>query len=322
MLSFAKNLNPVTARSLRLASNTCPIGMDMGMDVLKLVQLGYNGKTIKLIAAGNEQRPADIEPGSIAWQRWAIQAVGRIVANNKFQGKALIAALPSNEVFIDHIRKPNAKDDDNLRKVLLTKIKQKLPFDDVIIKYILAPDNNFVVVATEQLKIERYLAVFERANLRIMSIAAWPTALINCYAKFFGRRNVDHDVVAMLLDIHADHTNIVICRHKNLMFAHTISIGKQQLETEQGHASLVLELNSSKSHFTAIYKNAPIERLIFLSGQAVDRNICIAVAKKLEMSTQIGDCLAAVEIPNPETLTIDRRQCCFSWATAFGLSLS
>jgi hypothetical protein len=62
--------------------------------------------------------------------------------------------------------------------------------------------------------------------------------------------------------------------------------------------------------------------LIFLSDRAVDRNVCATIAKQLEMPAQIGDCLKAVEIGDPCGPGVDRRGCKFSWATAFGLSLS
>ena len=85
---------------------------------------------------------------------------------------------------------------------------------------------------------------------------------------------------------------------------------------------LVLELNTCRRNFVSMHKKAHINRLIFLSGQIVDKSICETIAKQLEMPAQIADCLAAVEITNPDHVGIDRRSCQENWATAFGLSLS
>jgi len=84
-----------------------------------------------------------------------------------------------------------------------------------------------------------------------------------------------------------------------------------------------------------MHPKARIERLLFLSGQAVDKEICTTIAKQLEMPAQMADCLAAVKMPNPYRsgrapkrpeerlgLPIERRNCRVNWATAFGLSLS
>jgi hypothetical protein len=84
-----------------------------------------------------------------------------------------------------------------------------------------------------------------------------------------------------------------------------------------------------------MYQNAQTERLIFLSSNAVDRDVCATIAKKLEMPAQMGDCLAAAKIADPDRLgipmdegagasaeTVLEKWGQANWATAFGLSLS
>ena len=313
-----------------LKNHTYPIGVDMGNDIIKLVQLGTNGRGVVLIAAvSSEKRPEDIPPGSVLWQRWAIEALSRLTANGKFAGKCVTAAIPAGEVFIEHIKMPKINDgkESQMQEAVLSKIKQRLTFEaeKAMIKYIPAEDDNMVVIATEREKVDRHLAVYEKANLQIQSISAWPTALINVYVKFFGRRKTDLNAVVMLLDTEEDCTNIVICRHRSLFFARSIPLGASQLAagTNEVIMRLVLELSACRRQFSSMYKNAQIERMIFISGQVLDKGICTTIAKQLELPAQIGDCLAAVEIAgHPEIAGVDRRDSQFSWAAAFGLSLS
>ena len=302
---------------------TYPIGVDMGDDVLKLAQFGSNGKGISLIAGRSETRPNDVLPGSGGWQRWAIEAISRLTANGDFKGREAIAAMPAGEVFIDHIKVPKVKDGKAEDAVFL-KIKQKLPFDgaDAMIKYIPTENDNVMVIATERGKIDRYLAIFEKAELQIKSIIAWPIAMVNSYTMFFGRRKSDVETVVMLLDIEADNTNVVVCRHKNLLFARSIPIGTKQISNEKIMTRLALELNACRRQVGSMLGKIQIERLIFLSGPSVDKEVCTKIAKQLELPAQTGDCLAAVEIEDSSSLKINRRQCQSSWATAFGLSLS
>jgi Tfp pilus assembly PilM family ATPase len=323
-----------------------PIGVDMGDDALTMVQLGDNGKGINLIAGSSKNRPEDIEPGSSSWQRWAIETVCELISNGKFRGKDVIATIPTSEVFIDNMKMPNIEKD-KLENAIFSRIKLKLPFepDDAMIKFVSAEEDNVLVIATERKKIDRHLAIYERADLQIKSIAVWPTALTNCYVKFFGRRKSDVEAIVMLLDIDTHHTNVVICRHRNPLFARSIPIGSKQLEmaaksgehhlgtgsnpavvssstTSEPTGRLVLELAACKRRFGSMHEEARIERLIFFSSQSVDRDICTTIAKQLEMPAQMGDCLAAIETANLYSLGIDRRQCKVNWATAFGLSLS
>ena len=321
-----------------LKKHAYSIGVDVCNDSLRLVQLGNNGKGMHLIAGASEKPPDNVKSGSSAWQRWAIETIHKLISNSDFQGKEVIAGIPTNEVFIDHFKMPKASES-KLQDVIFSKIKQKLPFEPVqentMLKYVPTEQDNVMVMATERTIIDRHLAIYEKAGAAIKSIGVWPIALVNSYTTFFGRRKSDLEAIVMLICIEADCTNVVICRHKNLLFARSISIGIQQFNDETAINRLVFELTASTRQFGTMHNNSQIERLIFLSSRAEDRNVCATIAKQLEMPAQIGDCLAAVKMNgsfrqerdsecnqedpgNP----MDRRNCQANWAVAFGMSLS
>ena len=321
-----------------LKNQTYSIGVDIRHDSLNLAQLGSNGQGICIIAGNRKQRPDDIEPGSIDWQRWAIENMHMLTTYGDFRGKEVIAAMPESDVFIDHIKMPKTKDS-KPQDAIFSKIKQKLPFEpleeNTMMKYIETEQNNVLVMATERMIIDRHLAIYEKAGLSIKSICAWPLALTNCYVKFFGRRKSDLEAIVMLICLEENCTNVVICRHKNLLFAHSVPIGLKQLVDEQSVSRLVMEITGCKRQFNMMYRNAQIKRLIFLSGKSVDKDVCATIARQLEMPAQMGDCLAAVEIAKSCRLgrdiehdegslddQIDRRDCPVNWAVTFGLSLS
>ena len=309
-----------------LRNRTYPIGMDMSDDAVRMAQLANNSAGgISLIAGGSENRPAAVKPGSSSWQRWAIEAIKKMTANGGFRGRNVIAAMPANEVFVDHIEVPQSSDGE-LTSAVFSKIKQKLPFDsaEAMIKYIPMEKDNVLVVAADRKKVDRHLAIYERANLQINAICIWPIALTNSYIRFFGRRKSDIEAIVMLACMESNYTNVVICRHKNLLFARSIPIGAEQLDAGEMLTRLALELTGCRRHFGSMYKNSQIERLIFLSSGAVDTKLCTTIARQLEMPAQMGDCLAAVEMAEPygQGSAIDRRNSQVNWATAFGLSLS
>lgn len=312
------------------------IGVDVGNDIVRLVQLAENGKGLKLIAGRSRMRPEGIEPGSSSWQRWAIQSIRFFTDSGDFSGKDVIAAIPPSDLFIDHVRISKANDS-KLDDVAFAKIKQRLPFEAVrenlLIKCMRTEDENVLVMAAERKIIDLHLAIYEEANLHIKTIAVWPLALITCYTRFFGRRESDVKSIVMLICIEDDRTNVVICRHQNLLFARSISVGAKQFGDDGIVNRLVLELTGCLRQFNSMHRMSQVERLIFLAGRSVDRGICATIAKQLEMPAQTGDCLAAVEMAAPDRLGIDRRSECseetpltpkeqLNWATAFGLSLS
>ncbi|OHB66053.1 MAG: hypothetical protein A2Y77_07170 [Planctomycetes bacterium RBG_13_62_9] len=301
------------------------IGVDLGNDCLTLAQLANGSEDTLLIAGQYVNRPADVVPGTARWQRWAIEVMREAARQGHFKGKEVIAALPPNEVFIDHIRWPK-KFDGKIEDAIFAKIKPKLPFEPIqkntLIKHVPTEQDNLMVLAAERTIIDRHLAIYERAGLTIASIGVWPVALATCYAQFFGRRKTDLDAIVMLLDIQPDCTNAVISRHKNPLYARSIPVGTRQLKDEKLIGRLVMELTACRREFLSLYKSMQIERLIFLSGLAVDPEVYRTVARQLEIQAQMGDCMAAIQMNDPERLGLDRRNGKISWALAFGLSLS
>jgi len=327
MRSFLKNQVGSHIRFLQRAQKYRPIGVDIGDSGVKMVQLSDGGRQMSLVAGGCRNRPDDVEFGSSRWQRWAINAISELTDNERFHGRHVVAAMPDQNVFLEHIRMPRtaegATSEDKVQTALLSKVKNRLPFkaDDAIIKYISAEDGNVVVIAVQRTIVDRHLAIYENTNLQIKSIVVWPVALINSYTSFFGRRQADVGAVVVLIEIDSNQTRLVACRHKNLLFAHSVAVGASQLDSEEMVTRLVVELTACKRQFASMYKNAQVERLIFLAGHE-SQSACTAIARQLEIPAQIGDCLTAVKIPNPSGLGIDRRNSQVSWATAFGLSLS
>lgn len=304
---------------------SCLIGVDLGNDCVKLAQLANGTEEMHLIAGQCVNRPADVTAGTARWQRWAIDAMRESTASGQFKSKEVVAALPASEVFVDHLRWPK-KFDGKIEDAIFAKIKQKLSFEPIqkntLIKYIPAEQDNVIVLAAERTVIDRHLAIYERAGLSIKSIGVWPVALANCYARFFGRRKTDLDAIVLLLDIQPDGTHVVVSRHKNPLYSCYIPLGCKQLKEEPAVGRLVMELTACRREFLSLYKNVQIERLIFLSGLAVDADIYRTIAKQLEVQAQMGDCMAAVEIQDPERFGLERRNASASWALAFGLSLS
>lgn len=306
-----------------LKSKTYPIGIDVTDDGLRLSQLREKGKNLVLVAGSSEDRPQEIQTDSADWQRWAIDAVRKIISGGRFYGREVVASIPPSDVFIEHL-KIQKIDNRSIEELVLAKAKQKLPpeFADAMIKYIPSEEDNYVVAATPKRIIERHLAIYENADLHISSIGIWPLALTSCYARFFGRRQTDLQTVVMLIDISQSHTNLVVCRHRALLFAKSIPLGKKQLDSTDAVGSLILELTGCMKQFSSLYRKAQIQRLVFISGQAVDRETCGKIAKQLQIAAQVGDCMSAVEVARNGILALERRNNYISWAASFGLSLS
>jgi type IV pilus assembly protein PilM len=305
-----------------------PIGVDMGSETLKMAQLSHDGERLHVIAGTKDDVPADIKGGTSQWQHWVIKTIRQMLSQGTFKGKSVVTALPADEVFIDQIKVPRTTDD-KLRDAVLAKIAGKLPFEskDALVQYVVtnaANETDVLVMATERTKVDRHLAIYEKAGLQVQGIGCWPLAMVASYTNFFGRRRSDADVTVMLLEVGANFTKAVVCRHKQLLFARLVPIGVKMLTNEETVKRLVLELASCARYYEGATKGGRIARLIFLAGQTTNRELCdniVQLAQHLQVAAQIGDVLAAVDLTE-EGRSFERRGSQVNWTSSFGLSLS
>jgi Tfp pilus assembly PilM family ATPase len=321
MFSFAK-------------SQTYPIGIDVSTGALNLAQMGWDQNGLFLVAGANADIPEGMEYGTGVWQRWAVSTLKKLRAERPFKGRDVIVSLPGSEVFIDQVKVPRVAPE-QMREAVLARIAPKLPCEpkDSLVQFIVTRDGtqsgsgeqDVLVMAAEKTKVDRHLAVYENANLKVVAMGVWPLALASSYATFFGRRSSDQDAVVMLLEIRDDVTHVAICKHKELLFARLVPIGRAHLTSEEMMKRLVLEIAACQRHFESISGLTRIERILLFAGQHVEKAICdnlAQLAQKLQVAAQLADVVAAVELRDSQDLGIDRRLSRDQWATAFGLGLS
>lgn len=86
---------------------------------------------------------------------------------------------------------------------------------------------------------------------------------------------------------------------------------------------LVEELALCRRYYEATFPNQPVERLVFVGGEARQRALCQRVAREIGVAAQIGDPLARMVRQSEVGIEsgIDRRIPQPSWAIAVGLSM-
>lgn len=315
-----------------LKNRVFPTGIDLGSSFLKAAQLGCDGEGLYLQAAACEKIPDGIEYGSAEWQRWALGQIKQTLSEGAFKGKDVLAAIPSGEMFIDQVKVPKGGEKE-IEKSAFGAVRDKLPFsaDGAMIKYVhtdTAGNNGQVdvlVMAAERMTVNKHLAIYEKAGLGLKGMSVWPLAMAASYTKFFGRRTEDEHAIVMLVDIGANHGNVVICKHTNLLFARVISAGYNQMAKDISAEQFMSEIDACWRYYESLTHSRRIERLIFLAGCSADKDICEKVAQfaqKKQVPAQIGDVLGAVQIRDGQSIGVDRRGLQVDWATTFGLSLS
>jgi len=296
-----------------------------------MAQLSQKDNGVSLVAIDSIPVPDQIVAGSVEWQKWAIKAIKKLHRESDFKGKIVHTSLPSSDIYIDQLK--INRSEENIEDAIFEKIKPKISFskEDAVIKYVLSENENsngkqdVMVMATEKLKIDHHLAIYEQAGLEVKSLSLWPFALTSSYINFFGRRTSDMDLVVLIVDIYPENTNVVIARHSELIFARTLNVGTDQLGQGQNIDTFTSELNGCVQYYETVCDGSNIQKLLITSGSSIDAAVCeniAEIAKQMHIAAQVGDVLAAVEINDDLKQQIKNSGRLTGWAPAFGLSLS
>ena len=86
---------------------------------------------------------------------------------------------------------------------------------------------------------------------------------------------------------------------------------------------LVEELSLCRRYHESVFPNRPVDRLIFVGGEARHRSLCQYVAREMGLAAQVGDPLVRMGRTTEVGVEsgIDRRQPQPGWAVAIGLSM-
>jgi type IV pilus assembly protein PilM len=86
---------------------------------------------------------------------------------------------------------------------------------------------------------------------------------------------------------------------------------------------LISELDLCRRYYEATFPGKPVDRMVFIGGQARHRGLCQQIARELSLAAQLGDPLCRMSKTcqlGPES-GLDRRQPQPAWAVAIGLSM-
>jgi Tfp pilus assembly PilM family ATPase len=86
---------------------------------------------------------------------------------------------------------------------------------------------------------------------------------------------------------------------------------------------LVDELDLCRRYYESTFPNRPVDRLLFVGGEARQRMLCQHIAREMQVAAQVGDPMIRMARTCEIGLEsgIDRRQPQPGWAVAIGLSM-
>jgi type IV pilus assembly protein PilM len=117
--------------------------------------------------------------------------------------------------------------------------------------------------------------------------------------------------------------------HQQVAYADPVSAELMEKARQVEHAcrealsKLTEELDLCRRYHESTFSSRPIDRLVFVGGEARHRNLCQQIARQMSLAAQVGDPMVRMGRTSDVGVEsgIDRRQPQPSWAVAIGLSM-
>ncbi len=236
-----------------LSNRYWPIGLDIGTDSIKMLQLRRVGASIVVSACGRWSFPESAGDDTTQRRKAAIKAVRNILRRGGFHGRRVVTALSCGELGLKNIRLPHMGAGEQ-EKAVRWEAKERFGFEVTPgqLRYMVAGQvrsgdetyDEIIMMVPRCETVEEHLGLLQEMRLRPEHIEAAPIALFRTFERYL-RRRADDEAVSVLVDIGASGTRVIVARGKQIVFVKSINIGGQAL-TEA--VARQLNLTNSEAH--------------------------------------------------------------------------
>ncbi|MCK5225601.1 MAG: pilus assembly protein PilM [Planctomycetes bacterium] len=220
--------------------NHSPIGLDIGHDSIKMIQLTASGGRIGVLAADKVKIDSGLNNDTEQRRDFVVSTVEQMLDKGGFRGKGVVSCLANDELKITSLRLPQT-DDDKTQMALEKEVSQRfgLDPDKDTIKYMLAGNvkqadevkNELILFATDSDTIKNHIGLLEQVQLRPVAIDTIPCALFRSFNRSL-RRQEDMENTVVFMDVGSHFTTVVFGRGEQICFIKQIPIGGEKFNLE------------------------------------------------------------------------------------------
>lgn len=250
-----------------------PIGLDIGHNSIKAIQLVVNGGRISVFAADETRIDVSTDGDEQAWRSSVISAIQRMLVQGNFRGRDVISCVPSGKLKITSLRLAESEKsliEQTLRKEVAQRFglnPDEDPMDYVVAGYVRQGDevkSELIVFATDNETVRNHIALLEEAGLKPAAIDTIPCALFRSFERSL-RRQEDRELTVVFVDVGSRFTTVVFGRGGQISFVKQIPIGAERfvrqvaekLGVSLSEAEMLRESLRAEDGFTSVNSDSP-----------------------------------------------------------------
>jgi type IV pilus assembly protein PilM len=217
-----------------------PIGLDIGHNSIKMIQLVVHGEQITVLAADEARIESNSNSDEQERRKFIISSIRKMLARGNFHGKDVVSCLPSGDLKITSLRLTEAEGE-KAEQILRREVVHRfgLDPDKDAMDYIIAGNvrqgdeikNELILFATNNEIVKSHIDMLELAGLRPIAIDTIPCALFRSFERSL-RRQEDREYAVIYIDVGSCYTTVVFGRSGEICFVKQIKIGAGDFNRE------------------------------------------------------------------------------------------
>lgn len=233
--------------------NQRPIGLDIGHNSIKMIQLIVDAGHISVLAADKVHIDPSINGDAEKRRSFVVSTIRRMLDDGGFRGRGVVSCLPNDKLKITSLRLAET-DSEQIEQALRKEAAQRfgLDPDKDTINYVLAGTvrqgdeikNELILFAADNETIKSHIEMIEEAGLRPIAIDTVPCALFRSFERLL-RRQEDRERTVVFVDVGSCFTTVVFGRGGEISFVKQIPIGGEKFN-QQIAAKLGISINEAE----------------------------------------------------------------------------
>jgi type IV pilus assembly protein PilM len=271
-----------------------PIGLDLGHNSIKMIQLAVNGGHISVLAADKARIDPRIDGNTRERRSFVISKIKQMLTDGNFRGKKVISCLPSDRLKITSLRLAGTESE-RIEQALRKEVTQRFGLDPNkdAVSYVLVGDvrqgdeikSELILFAADNESIKDHINLLEEAGLRPVAIDLVPSALFRSFERSLQRQE-DRERTAVFVDVGSRFTTVVFGHGREISFVKQISIGgdnfNREIATKLGIGISEAEKLRGKLRME---RTTDAERGLWSSGQGSAGDESLGRSAELSQST-------------------------------------
>ncbi|HUW21749.1 MAG TPA: type IV pilus assembly protein PilM [Candidatus Bathyarchaeia archaeon] len=334
------------------------IGLDIGSQNIKLVQLKRIGEQYSIVALGLSPSPKNMESEAEADLLAQAEAIKKLVNVTKVSTPYVVSALPEDKVFTQIVEFPPMEEKE-MESAIKWEAEQyiPIPLSEAVIDYqiirspqkiVIGGKTEVFLVAAPKSMIEKYSKVLQMAELKTIALETEMVALSRSLV-------LPGSGPTMIVDLGARATDISLVENNQIVLTRSLpsageaitrslvaALGLKQTQAEEYKKAygvdesklegkireavgpvldiVIREINKVISFYQNKNKSAKVERVVLAGGTADLPQIVSLFAEKLGIEVEIGAPFERVQ-RGEEILAKLEKGTAPLYSVAFGLAM-